>query len=164
MKVLAAFLVITIGILGFRSYKQTQDIAALQKRLDGFVEAKPKNGSLELQGKCAEQSQRFFKESGYTLKDMAQYEDHYNVRLNKCFVVLDNTDFKTVPGTSFISRNLFDAFEGKSFGEYIWKSDKVKKYWEVKPMMCSVTAERGEKISCDSEDKYNELIKVYMEN
>jgi hypothetical protein len=56
-----------------------------------------------------------------------------------------------------------DAFEGKSYAEYAWKSEKGKKYWEVKPFVCKVTLPSGEKKDCASSDEFDDLVKVYME-
>jgi hypothetical protein len=109
-----AVLMFAVATLAFLSYKQTRDIAAIRKDVVGFAESVPKNGSLELQGKCAEQSRKFFQEAGYTPKDLAQYEDHYNPKLNKCFVLFESTDAKTTPGVIWTNRDLYDAFEGKN--------------------------------------------------
>jgi hypothetical protein len=63
----------------------------------------------------------------------------------------------------FVSKTLSDAFEGSLYGEYNWKSDKVKKYWQVPPFMCKVTLPSGKEKICHSDDEFDALVKQYME-
>jgi hypothetical protein len=90
------------------------------------------------------------------------YVNHYNEKMNGCFMVISSTDTKTSPGRIFTNVTLVDAFEGKAFGNYAWQSDPVKKYWEVAPFLCDVTLPSGEKKACKSDVEFKELIKVYM--
>lgn len=56
-----------------------------------------------------------------------------------------------------------DAFEGKVYANYIWRSDKRKKYWEVTPFDCKVMLLSGEERLCHSSDEFDALVKQYME-
>jgi len=76
---------------------------------------------------------------------------------------IENTDAKSSPGTIFTSKTLTDAFEGKVYGNYIWSTQKGKKYWEVPPLECKVTLPSGEEKACHSSDEFDELVKQYME-
>ena len=58
---------------------------------------------------------------------MAGFTNHYNEKLNKCFMLVESTDVKTDPGTMWINKTLLDALEGKELAAYSWHSDKVKK-------------------------------------
>ena len=60
---------------------------------------------------------------------MASFGNHYNSEMGRCFVqIKDTEDDKTNPGTVIITKDLSDAFEGKTYAQYMWHSDKVKKY------------------------------------
>jgi hypothetical protein len=123
--------------------------------------------SLDLQEKCAAQARKEYNASGWNNTrehPTAGFTNHYNVKLGKCFMVVeDTTDAKPRDGTVFTNKTVSDAFEGKSYAEYAWRSDKVKKYWEVKPFVCRVTLPSGEEKHCESSDEWEQLIKAYME-
>jgi hypothetical protein len=68
---------------------------------------------------------------GYKTGDLAGYTNHYNSELKKCFILVETTDAKTTPGTIWTNKFLSDAHERKVYGAYSWRTDKVKKYWEV---------------------------------
>ena len=93
----------------------------------------------------------------------ADFRDHYNAALSKCFIEIGSTDYKTDPGTIFTSKIVGDAYEGKIYAEYMWHSDKVKKYWEVPPVECHALSLSGEKQTCHSDDEFSALVKKYME-
>ena len=82
---------------------------------------------------------------------------HYNAKLDRCFVQFQNT----LAG-GFFFRELFDAYSGKEYGEYAWKRDEHKKYWEVPPFDCKVTLLSGGEKFCKSDDEFKELAKVYI--
>src|SRR5712691_9516318 len=110
-------------------------------------------------------AKKTFQDMGYKPNDLAGFENHYNPRLNKCFVQVTHTDASN-PKMIWTHRTVLDAFEGKVYGEYHWHTDPVKKYWEVPPFQCKVVPLAGEasipaseKFSnCKSEDEFNELI------
>jgi hypothetical protein len=159
-------LIVAVGVLGWMLHSQNATLTDQQKQvreLDAKIEAKAKSGGLELQAQCTKQAAIAFKESGWEKEQMAGYENHYNERLNKCFVIMQNTDVKSTPGQIITSRFLSDAFEGKNLGNYFWESDRKKKYWEVAPFTCDVTVPSGEKKTCKSSDEFEELLKVYMQ-
>jgi hypothetical protein len=53
----------------------------------------------------------------------------------------------------------------RSTAEYMWQSDKVKKYWEVAPVVCKVTTHSSEEkqCACTCSDEFEALIKQYTE-
>jgi hypothetical protein len=82
--------------------------------------------------------------------------------MNKCFIAISNTESVT-GGNVVTSRNISDALEGKTYGEYVWATEKGKQFWEVPPLMCTVTLLSGEERKCKSDDEFKELIKLYMD-
>jgi hypothetical protein len=125
--------------------------------------------NLELQEKCAKQAREQFKldrrdyeedaaKAGAAKEDYAVFTNHYNEKLNKCFMVTESQ----VSGTTTY-KFLSDAFERKLYGSYNWQMVPGKKYWEVPPRTCTVTLPTGEEKICHSSDEFDELIKYYME-
>lgn len=119
-----------------------------------------KGDSLDLQAKCAVQARKDFEEWGYINKESADFQSHYNRRVDKCFIQTQNS----VANHEFLWRELFDAYGGKKYGQYAWQMQKGKKYWEVPPFVCDVTFPSGETKECRSEDEFGKLVKIYMEN
>jgi len=119
--------------------------------------------SFNFQERCAKQAREQFKQLGWDKEQMAGFTNHYNEKLNKCFVLIENTDAKSSPGTIWTNVVLMDAFEGRELGLYSWHTEKDKKYWEVPPFQCEVNLPSGEKKICNSREEFDELIKIYME-
>jgi hypothetical protein len=142
--------------------KQQDQITTLRAQLATAKEV-PKTNPLELQERCAEGARKAFKDLGYKPNDIVSYVNHYNAKLNKCFMHVEQTDMKTSPGTIFTNRTLIDAFEGKLYAEYAWHTEKDKKYWEVAPFLCKVLLLSGEEKFCKSNGEYQDLIKTYVE-
>ena len=163
---LIMLLLVAVGGLAYFSlsqYAAIKDHERQIRELNAKVESRSKMASLELQEKCSKQAALAYAESGWAKEPAAGYENHYNDKLNKCFVIMQNMDTKTEKGRVITTKFLSDAFEGKNLGNYFWESDKVKKFWEVAPSMCDVTVPSGEKKVCHSSDEFEELIKVYMQ-
>jgi hypothetical protein len=133
------------------------------RELTAKLEFLTKTRSLDLQEQCAKQSREVFKSGKWDKDPLADYTNHYNAKLNKCFIEIQSTDAKTAPPAIFTNKTVSDAFEGKGYGEYMWKSDRVKKYGEVPPLQCKVTLLSGEEKFCHSSDEFDQLIKQYME-
>ena len=169
MKLSAAILAVVVIVLGLQLHRQQLTIREQQVRLTEITakiatsEVNAKSNLLGYQEKCAEQARKAFNDLGYKPNDMAGYENHYNTKLNKCFVVVESTDAKFAP-TIWTHKSLFDAYEGKGYGDYSWHTVKDKKYWEVAPFMCKVVLPSGDDKYCNSNDEFEALIKGYMED
>jgi hypothetical protein len=158
-----AVTVLTVTL--YRQHSVMREQESLIKRLQTDITARESvmAAPLEYQEKCAEQARKAFKETGFKPKDMAGYENHYNAKLNKCFIMIENTDATYAP-TIWTHKTLSDAYEGKSYGEYHWHTVKDKKFWEVPPFQCKVLLASGEEHICKSDDEFQELSKFYMGN
>src|SRR5437762_3175471 len=145
---------------------QQQLIDHLQKQLTTVVEEKRSERRtasleyLEFQSKCAEQARREFNAAGYKPNNMASYLNHYNLKLNKCFMQVESYDSSRPKAVIFTNRTVSDAFEGKVYGTYIWRTVEGKKYWEVPPLQCQVVLPSGEEQRCKSDDEFKDLIKL----
>jgi hypothetical protein len=159
-------LAIGVGILTVLLYSNTTEIRKQEHRLEELnvkIESLPKIANFDLQERCAKQATEEYKRQGYTTHQMADFTNHYDNRLNKCFMQIQDTDTHTIPGTIITSKQLADAFEGKVFGNYIWRTQKGKKFWEVPPLECDVILPSGEKTVCHSSEEFDALVKQYME-
>lgn len=69
-----------------------------------------------------------------------------------CFVEITNL---SADGT--VTRLVYDAFEGKEYGNYITSNAGPKSLY------CQVRLPSGESKGCKSDYEFTELVKVYME-
>jgi hypothetical protein len=158
-------LIVAVGVLGYLVHAQNTTLTDQQrqiKELSVKLESKSNSAGLELQAQCAKQAAMVYKESGLDGKSFAGYVNHYNEKLNKCVVIVQNTDTKVAPGRITNSRFVYDAFEGTSLGDYFWQSEKNKPYGDVPPFTCDVIFPSGERKVCHSSDEFDELLKTYM--
>jgi outer membrane murein-binding lipoprotein Lpp len=137
-----------------RLEKQNQELAA---KLDAIAKA----ANLDTQAKCAQQARIAFNESGLDKQAMRGYTNHYNQKLNSCFVRLNSLKAAGKDLATYTS--VQDAFEGKSYAEYFSANIKGEPPWSVKPSVCMVTMASGEDKDCESKKEFEELVKVYME-
>src|SRR5262245_12026718 len=108
----------------------------MKKRLTAMVlllatPAAAQAPSLEMQARCAAQAKKSFEESGWNKgiptsnpelsaanAQLTEYTNHYNSKLNKCFIEV-NAQMQSLPGVSaaWSYKFLFrDAYEGKTYG------------------------------------------------
>src|SRR5260370_861449 len=147
--------------LGIFAYFQQASLRAqseIVEKLTAKLEAKTRDFSL--QEKCAKQAREEFQRLGWGKEAFADFTNHYNERLNKCYMAFQNTSTDKLG--SYINKWLADAYEGKQYAEYSWFNlrESGKKYWEVAPDSCKVTMPSGQEITCNSSDEYDELIKA----
>ena len=123
---------------------------------------------------CARQGETVFRERGYS-KDVtsekgdesgsndviANFESHYNVPLNRCFMLLEIFGVG-VANAGFQIRSLLDAYEGRIYAEYAWGPAQSKNYSEVRPY-CRLMPSDNDQTNCNSEAEFNSFIKNYME-
>ena len=130
--------------------------------------------SPDLQQTCAQQAETVFREKGYS-KDVtrqkgddsgsndviANFESHYNIPLNKCFILLEIFGVGAA-NAGFQIRSLLDAYEGRTYAEYAWGPAQSKNYWEVRPY-CRLMPSDDDQTNCKSEAEFNSFSKNYME-
>lgn len=155
--VLMIWLVLEIGING----KLTDQV----RKLDVQIAANTKTNLIAMREKCAAQAERKFHALGYNENasgmDSAIYANHYNPRLEKCFLAIESTSYSN--GHQFTNRFLLDAYEQREFAEYTWMSSDTKKYWDVPPMVCKLMPNSNDERMCKSEDEYKAFVARYME-
>ncbi len=119
--------------------------------------------SFEDQSRCAAAAKEFFNREGYGSEQDADFLNHYNPKLRKCFIVIKTSKWQPSTATMLTSKNVYDAVEGKTYGQYLWQSDKVKKWWEVAPIMCLATNPDGSDTKCKNDGEYTSIMANYMD-
>lgn len=94
----------------------------------------------KLQKQCGEDSQRFFKKT-YNSSFEGFYENHYNKKLNKCFIVVNNN--------KIYWKSFYDVNESKLHG--LFSPDGVS---------CFVFEKKCE---TKTREEWDSLVKPYME-
>ncbi len=162
MKNTAIFvLVICVAALGYLFHSQNTTLAAQQhqiKELNAKVETRANSTSMELQERCSKQAREQYNAEGWREEPMASYTNHYNDKLNKCFLLIQNTALpKTKNELVVRMRVLVDAFEGKTYAEFPSVGSRAM------PDICNGTSPTGEEKRCHSDSEFDDLVKLYMQ-
>lgn len=155
-------LLISVVALGMLLYRQTAALREQRRQvqeLDAKLDAVSKAAGFDLQAKCAKRALDVWKAGGWDHKKTATYSNHYNEKLNKCFMRIDTTTEESGADVTF--ETVMDAFESKGYAEFIWKVDH--KSGDSKSMRCSALLPSGEAITCTSPEEFDAIIKQYME-
>jgi hypothetical protein len=143
-------LLVAVAFLGYEMHSQNSALVDQQrqiKELNSKLEAKLQTASLELQEKCSKQAHDFAE---------GLFTSHYNEKLNKCFILIVN--MKPQRDGNYVGiKELYDAFEGKSYGEYSWNTGKLA------PYICKGTLLSGDEKFCHSSDEFDGIVKLYMQ-
>ena len=135
----------------------------------GFGQDKP-HAPLSQQKVCAEEARKSFNESFKREQDGVSYEftSHYDAQNKVCYVLVHGSGAARPRGIAngtpspYVSYSLFDAIEGRTYGDYVWINSTQKKYWEVPPMVCEVRPRGSDKVLCHSDDEFDQLIDKYF--
>jgi|GEM_PF-683373 len=115
----------------------------------------------EFEIRCSERAGEYFKNNYHNWQktDLGvasewDYHSHYNITLNKCFIVIMNF-YEVGPYNTVESRSqvLYEIFENKSYGDFHWNSDGST--------TCHMQA--GKKTKC-SDTEWSAFVKLNMEN
>ena len=113
-----------------------------------------------LQVRCGKQTSEFFKkEYGdgiSTHKDgqmISGYQNHYNKKLNKCFIIITSTVYPKDKKTDvLLMKGIYDFNENKEYGSF-------SKYQNNNsPIVCILSGKK-----CNSEKEWDSLVNPYME-
>jgi|ERR1035441_600638 hypothetical protein len=132
----------------------------------GFGQSKPHtpHAPLSQQKVCAEEARKAFNKS-FKAEDNGityDYTSHYDAQTNVCYVLVEGNGVSKNTSNPYVSYSLFDAIEGRTYGEYVWINSTQKKYWEVAPMICDVKPRDSDKVLCHSDEEFDQLIDKYF--
>lgn len=89
-----------------------------QRRIDALTAsasaARSKQQEVATQARCAASAASFVARRWWKPDAGSVFENHFNTRLNRCFVVVSNYDM----GSDSRFVEIFDAIEGNRYGEY----------------------------------------------
>ena len=140
-------------------------IAALEKQNQELTAKLERNSSFNLQAKCAAQADVRKTEAETFARNNPPRPDinvksHYNARVNRCFVEIDR--LTAIPPASLLFiNNVQDAFENKQYAEL---DMEVLPHEPTHVVNCEMTKLNGEKVTCQSKEEFQNLIKELMEN
>jgi|SRR5208282_3887370 len=119
-----------------------------------------KEEDYKLQEQCGKRSEEYFKKeynNGFSTYENIQitshYQNHYNKKLNKCFILMETTYYNTYTkkNDSFI-KDINDINENKKYGSF----SRIQ--IDYSPITCEVSGK-----TCKSEEEWDKLVKPYME-
>lgn len=155
-------LILTAAAIGLGVLASQQ--AATIKDQQGQIAAmndRRKSEALGLQAQCAKQAKAAWVDGGYSCTPMASYENHYNAKLNKCFMYVQS--YNIIAGNGYDNRTLIDALENKSYGLYILHLMNGSGGGQLRPVKCTVQTVGGEVVDCESKADFEARVKPYME-
>jgi hypothetical protein len=129
MKIVLVILLVALLALAWRLnstnatlVRQQQTLSRQQQQIQTLTTAladKSKQEAAALQEKCSETASKFFSSSaGYKNADGFDYKNHFNSKLNKCFILVSSYLHKANAYADFSSIDLYDAVEGKRYAQY----------------------------------------------
>lgn len=113
----------------------------------------------ELQEKCGKRCEEIFKKENQFVKTtsdgqmLSGYQNHYNKKLNKCFILIETTNYPNDKKTDILYMKwIFDVNENKEYGS-------VNKFRKNPSVSGCYVLER----TCTSVREWDLLVKPYME-
>ena len=124
--------------------------------------------SLQSQRMCADQAEHVFTSEGWRLDGsqqngmIATYTDHFNVRLNKCFMLLAVTNVNETTKDISNSYALTDAFEGTTYAAYYGTSSQGNALPSI--TQCEISDPNSPRVVCHSSEEWKRLVTPYIES
>jgi hypothetical protein len=129
--------------------------------------------TLDDQERCASQARKAFQERESDSKKgpfgnlsetiSSDYESHYNTKIKKCLMLIENTEWSKTSTNTLVSATLMDAYERHVYAAFSWASREGKKYWEVPPSICDLMPVQQEKKNCASREEFDAFVAGYLE-
>jgi hypothetical protein len=127
--------------------------------------------SIDLQEKCALQARMAYQESeredrgqlkmlGALPTGSSAYQSHYNAKLQKCLMLIDQT--QAVGDQVSTGATLTDANERRVYAVYIWLGLENEKLSELPPIVCELIPSIAEKRICTSREEFDAFVAPYM--
>jgi len=135
------------------------------KELQEEVRRETATADYDLQAKCSKDAKAFFREGwGSGGKDvlLLDYRNHYDKKLNKCFILVEY-HYKFGEGLSWMNdMSLWDVYENSKYGDFsenhtIVAKPDFRSGDEV--ITCEVTGTQ-----CKTVQEFNNLISPYLNN
>lgn len=146
MTAVIVLLLTVLVVMGLRLRSESAALRA-ERQQNQLLAAKfalaAKSTNLDLEGRCADQAMKTWKTGGLDKLKNATYLSHYNQKLNKCLMRIENSFEDS--GSTFASDRVVDAYEGRVYAELTWKLQD-----SGNAMSCKATLPTGEEVQCTS--------------
>jgi hypothetical protein len=150
-----------LGILYYFAFAlpriQQQQIAEHRQELALKATERAKAETLNQDEKCSKAAEVLFKQNKWDKDTLADFTNHFNSKLNKCFSL--TSSLKASGKTLFSFQELIDVHEGKAYAVYAKSTPPGKADYEVKPFVCEMLDKY-----CHSAEEFDAFVKTYMEN
>jgi len=110
--------------------------------------------SHDRQQQCSSQAREQFARFGWRSNPGAFFVSHYNDRLRRCFIELQNVGASSTDA-AHVEKSLGDA-QGREYGAYVSNGDRSP--------LCEVALSSGETMDCHSSYEFDAWAKDFMEN
>jgi hypothetical protein len=150
------------------SQQDKDRIAQLEKQtkeLQEQLQQQRRTMNLESQEKCADGARKSYLADGWDkakANTLNSYTNHYNEKLNRCFIEVVSTQITPSTGRIFTSRQVSDAFEGRLYSAIYINKTKEDPPGSLPVFQCELNTPSGEKKSCRTVEEYETFIKQYM--
>ena len=149
MKIWLGILTVIALALGIAAYKNHHDLMKVSELIDSAR----RTGISGQTEKCAAQAEKAFAGYGYnTSTSLADFRSHYNAKMNKCFMSIDNLVGK------MRTKMVFDAYERRGFAEF---STMLSNDSTPVTMTCVVDEETSSEQHCKTEEEFSRLTAKY---
>ncbi len=120
--ILVGFSAIYYGVYLLPKLQQQNNLA--------MVQANNVSSNLDAQQKCANQAVWFWKNGGYgnngQPNEMDSYTDHWNTKLNKCFILTILTwTTDNSASVQLTDEEIYDAYGGQNYGNVLIKGEGI---------------------------------------
>jgi hypothetical protein len=118
MKIALVVLLVAVVALAWRLNVVNATLGEQRQQIRTLTTAladRSKREALALQTDCSATASRFLVSRGWKAGDGSDYRNHFNVTLNKCFVLVS----AYVPNEDFRTLDLYDAVEGRHYAMYV---------------------------------------------
>jgi len=125
--------------------------------------AQQRHATIAEQKICAAQAKKFYDETDNsntknTTKN--EYFSHYDDAAKVCYIRIDVAIYENKRAT--MSSYVFDAFEGRTYAEYVWLEEPGKFFWDVKPVQCDIKPIGSPKQVCSSTEEFEALVDKFF--
>ncbi len=142
-----------------RLEKQNQELQAQVNKGDAAAD-------LDLQAKCSRDARAWFNENWSRDKDtiLLDFTNHYNKKLNKCFVLVEyhyNSNFAGNGGSSWTNdMEISDVYENAKYGRF---GENHYTYWKPTASTSSqvISCELLDQ-KCKTVQEFEQLVRPYM--
>jgi hypothetical protein len=147
-------------------------VIPIQQKQENLQKNQIAINNIDSQQKCADQAEKTFKENYSDAVNGSTYYDHWNIKLNKCFIfVISEFPGYINGGVQRLGHDeaLYDAFEGVNYGDYTYYTSPTDILSKHEFFSCSVVKDvfatgSDSQEPCKSEAEFEAYASTLMNN